>query len=65
METIFALCSPPGKAGVAVIRVSGPEAWDATRRLCGTLPELRQMAVRVLQDVLVARVERFQRDFWE
>ena len=50
METIFALCSAPGKAGVAVIRVSGPEAWDATRRLCGTLPELRQMAVRVLRD---------------
>ena len=50
METIFALCSAPGKAGVAVIRVSGPEAWDATRRLCGTLPELRHMAVRVLRD---------------
>ncbi len=50
METIFALCSAPGKAGVAVIRVSGPEAWDATRRLCGTLPGLRQMAVRVLRD---------------
>ena len=50
METIFALCSAPGKAGVAVIRVSGPEAWDATRRLCGTLPDLRQMAVRVLRD---------------
>ena len=50
METIFALCSAPGKAGVAVIRVSGPVAWDATRRLCGTLPELRQMAVRVLRD---------------
>ena len=50
METIFALCSAPGKAGVAVIRVSGPEAWDATRRLFGTLPDLRQMAVRVLRD---------------
>ncbi|MDG1318341.1 MAG: tRNA uridine-5-carboxymethylaminomethyl(34) synthesis GTPase MnmE [Paracoccaceae bacterium] len=50
METIFALCSAPGKAGVAVIRVSGPEAWEATRRLCGTLPDPRQMAVRVLRD---------------
>jgi len=27
-QTIFALSSAPGKAGVAVIRISGPKAWD-------------------------------------
>ncbi|MBT6543119.1 MAG: tRNA uridine-5-carboxymethylaminomethyl(34) synthesis GTPase MnmE, partial [Rhodobacteraceae bacterium] len=44
METIFALCSASGKAGVAVIRISGPKAWDATRSLCVTLPEPRKLA---------------------
>lgn len=32
-RTIYALSTPPGKAGVAVIRVSGPEALDVWRRV--------------------------------
>jgi len=31
--TIFALSTPPGIAGVAVLRISGPEAMDAVRHL--------------------------------
>ncbi|NVK59168.1 MAG: tRNA uridine-5-carboxymethylaminomethyl(34) synthesis GTPase MnmE, partial [Rhodobacteraceae bacterium] len=50
MDTIFALASAPGKAGVAVIRVSGPLAWEAGVRLAGSLPEPRRTAVRVLRD---------------
>ncbi|MEM7650509.1 MAG: tRNA uridine-5-carboxymethylaminomethyl(34) synthesis GTPase MnmE [Pseudomonadota bacterium] len=34
-DTIFALASAPGRAGVAVIRVSGPESWDSALRLTG------------------------------
>ena len=49
MDTIFALASAHGKAGVAVIRVSGPLAWDAASRLCGTLPAPRQTGLRVLR----------------
>ncbi|KAI0751256.1 tRNA modification GTPase TrmE [Daedaleopsis nitida] len=30
-RTIYALSTPPGKAGVAVIRISGPEAMDVCR----------------------------------
>ncbi len=41
MDTIFALASARGKAGVAVIRVSGPEAFAAAERLCGRLPKGR------------------------
>ncbi len=41
METIFALASAPGKAGVAVIRVSGPRAFEAVQCLCGSLPTSR------------------------
>ena len=50
MDTIFALASAPGKAGVAVIRVSGPEAWSAAERLGGRLPGARQAVVRKLRD---------------
>ncbi|MDD5585836.1 MAG: tRNA uridine-5-carboxymethylaminomethyl(34) synthesis GTPase MnmE [Alphaproteobacteria bacterium] len=33
-DTVFALASAPGRAGVAVFRVSGPAAGDALERLC-------------------------------
>ena len=32
-RTVYALSTPPGKAGVAVFRVSGPAAEDAWRRM--------------------------------
>lgn len=47
METIFALATARGKAGVAVIRISGPEAHGAIARLCA-LPVARQAALRRL-----------------
>ena len=34
-ETIFALASGPGRAGVAVIRVSGPQSWAGLQALSG------------------------------
>ncbi|WP_323767786.1 tRNA uridine-5-carboxymethylaminomethyl(34) synthesis GTPase MnmE [Antarctobacter sp.] len=48
METIFALASAAGKAGVSVVRVSGPEAWSAVEKLAGTVPEPRVASVRKL-----------------
>ncbi len=36
MDTIFALASAKGKSGVAVIRVSGPQALDAVRQFAAT-----------------------------
>jgi tRNA modification GTPase len=48
MDTIFALASGRGKAGVAVIRLSGPLAHAAAERLAGVLPEPRRAAVRRL-----------------
>ncbi|GAB4381920.1 tRNA uridine-5-carboxymethylaminomethyl(34) synthesis GTPase MnmE [Albidovulum sp.] len=50
MDTIFALASARGKAGVSVVRVSGPEAFAAARSLCGSLPEPRRAALRRLRD---------------
>ncbi|AWI82297.1 tRNA uridine-5-carboxymethylaminomethyl(34) synthesis GTPase MnmE [Alloyangia pacifica] len=50
MDTIFALASAVGKAGVSVVRVSGPSAWDACSRLCGDVPAPRRSALRKLTD---------------
>lgn len=49
MDTIYAQASGRGKAGVAVIRLSGPRAWEAVAVLCGRLPAPRQAAVRLLR----------------
>ena len=49
METIFALASARGKAGVAVIRLSGPQSWEVMERLCGRLPSPRQAGLRSLR----------------
>lgn len=48
METIFALASARGKAGVAVIRVSGDRAFEAALALCGDLPTARRASLRRL-----------------
>jgi tRNA modification GTPase len=50
MDTIFALATAPGKAGVSVIRISGPLAFDTARALAGDLPSPRRAALRVLTD---------------
>ncbi len=46
MDTIFALATSRGKAGVAVVRVSGPEALTAGRKIAGSLPSPRASALR-------------------
>jgi tRNA modification GTPase len=48
MDTIFALASARGKAGVAVVRISGSDAWAAGAALAGPLPEARHSALRRL-----------------
>jgi len=48
VSTIFALASPLGRGGVAVVRVSGPSAGDSLRALAGALPQPRRAALRRL-----------------
>ncbi|MEX0348329.1 MAG: tRNA uridine-5-carboxymethylaminomethyl(34) synthesis GTPase MnmE [Paracoccaceae bacterium] len=50
MDTIFALASAQGKAGVAVIRVSGPHARTAAETMCGASLPARGMRFHVLTD---------------
>jgi len=57
MDTIFALASAPGKAGVAVIRLSGPLARSAASQLCGTDLAPRGMVLRTLVDASGDRLD--------
>ena len=46
-DTIFALASGAGKAGVAVYRVSGPKAGNVFSQLCGKENPSPRTAVRI------------------
>jgi tRNA modification GTPase len=48
-DTIFALSSGRPPAAISVIRISGPRAHDAARRISGELPAARTAAVRELR----------------
>ncbi|WP_299586146.1 tRNA uridine-5-carboxymethylaminomethyl(34) synthesis GTPase MnmE [uncultured Tateyamaria sp.] len=50
MDTIFALATAQGRAGVAVVRVSGPAAFECAEALCGPVPTPRKAVVRELRD---------------
>ena len=49
MDTIFALSSGRPPAAVSIIRISGPAAHEAGRRIAGSLPKPRMAAVRELR----------------
>jgi tRNA modification GTPase len=49
-DTIFALSSGAPPAAIGVIRISGPAAGLAIRRLAGSLPEPRHASYRRLRD---------------
>ncbi|QUJ76181.1 tRNA uridine-5-carboxymethylaminomethyl(34) synthesis GTPase MnmE [Sulfitobacter albidus] len=50
MDTIFAEATAPGRAGVSVIRISGPRAHEVAEGLMSSLPKVRQSAVRMICD---------------
>lgn len=49
-DTIFALASANGRAGVSVIRVSGAEAVDLCSKFLGGLPDVGQFRLRPFND---------------
>ncbi|MBF9042474.1 tRNA uridine-5-carboxymethylaminomethyl(34) synthesis GTPase MnmE [Rhodobacterales bacterium HKCCE4037] len=49
MQTIFALATARGKAGVAIIRVSGPEARAIGEVLCGSVPTAGSHSLRAVR----------------
>jgi tRNA modification GTPase len=48
MDTIYALATARGRSGLAVVRISGPDAVAAGLALCGTLPPPRVAGLRRL-----------------
>jgi tRNA modification GTPase len=49
-DTIFALATAPGRAAVAILRLSGPQSGAAVEALAGGLPPPRDARVRALRD---------------
>jgi tRNA modification GTPase len=50
MDTIYALASASGKAGVAIVRVSGPQAHTALTYFGASIPPMRMAGLRRLID---------------
>jgi tRNA modification GTPase len=49
-DTIYAPATAAGRAGVSIIRISGPEARPGAAALAGSLPPPRVAALRTLRD---------------
>lgn len=49
MDTIFALATARGKAGVAIVRLSGPRSLEAVQSLAGDVPAFRRASLRRLR----------------
>ena len=50
LDTIFAVATARGRAGVTIIRVSGANSWSAVRNLVGALPDPKQTGLRVARN---------------
>ena len=57
-DTIFALSSGALPAGIGVVRVSGPGAGEALRRLAGRLPAARRAVTATLRDEQGQQLDR-------
>ncbi|MCX7565892.1 tRNA uridine-5-carboxymethylaminomethyl(34) synthesis GTPase MnmE [Sulfitobacter sp. F26169L] len=50
MDTIFAQATAVGRAGVSIVRISGPSAHEICTALVGKLPNPRSSALRFVKD---------------
>lgn len=50
MDTIFAEATPPGRGGVSVVRLSGPDSHAVLQSLSGSVPQARRAYLRALRD---------------
>ena len=51
MDTIFALASASGKAGVSVVRISGKDAFQVVSKITGSSTKVRYVGLRKIQDL--------------
>jgi tRNA modification GTPase len=57
-ETIVARATPPGRGGIAVLRLSGPATPDIARSLLGELPAPRMASLRDFRDQAGATLDQ-------
>lgn len=57
-ETIAAIASPPGRGGIGIVRISGPQAVDIAVRLLGAVPPARQAVLRSFRDERGETIDR-------
>ena len=55
-DTIFALASAPGKAGVSIFRISGSGAQEIAIKLCGNVPICRGLRVLRYNETVLDKV---------
>ena len=48
-DTIFALSTAPGRAAIAVIRMSGPQAGVVLKTMTGSIPRPREASLRLIR----------------
>jgi len=56
-DTIFAPATAPGRAALAVVRLSGPATGEAVMALAGALPSPRRASLRKLRDATGAVID--------
>ncbi|NGX17526.1 tRNA uridine-5-carboxymethylaminomethyl(34) synthesis GTPase MnmE [Wenzhouxiangella sp. XN24] len=57
-DTIVACATPPGRGGVAIVRLSGPRACALAESVAGRLPPARQAVLRALRDLDGGLIDR-------
>ncbi|NDY95165.1 tRNA uridine-5-carboxymethylaminomethyl(34) synthesis GTPase MnmE [Wenzhouxiangella limi] len=57
-DTICAIATPPGRGGVGVIRLSGPDSLSIAERISGSLPPARTASLRAFRDDAGREIDR-------
>ncbi len=58
MDTIFAQATAQGRAGVSVVRISGPDALEVGNKIAGSLPPHRGSVLRHVRDLSGALLDQ-------
>jgi len=58
MDTIFAQATAGGRAGVSVVRISGPRAVEVALICCGSLPDPRVAGLREIKNADGALIDQ-------
>jgi tRNA modification GTPase len=57
-DTIAAIATPPGKGGIGIIRISGPQSLSIAAAMCDQTPQARQFQYTNFKDVYGATLDK-------